>query len=468
MIRKTLPIILLIAGLLITSCNEDDKKDLKSADQRVEDATEDLIDELTDPSNGWKVSYQPTNSSGVFLLFLNFDDEGNVNIRSDVGDEGGIYLDQNTTYQVSYGLGTELVFDTYGVLHYLFEKNQSTFGAEFEFYFREKDGDDLIFESKSDGGDATEVVFEPAQAQDFSLLSSDLIAELSQGTFQSENLAGVGILVQYQVYLESQNISMFITVDLDVRRLKVHGATVGNSRDEIISSTQNVSINHETAFSLLSGSIVFDEPVSFSLAGQSYTISDMELNNFQTLTTSYCAGETDDFISFDGNLSGIGDFSMLSSLISSHSDFIDEEGELYQVNPVFIFDENDSSYVDRIDEVFEEDILAFILVINDSFNGFTREGTFTGLGFVSINDNNQLEWFMREMNIGGSKGNFINLELTDGTFINVLDSMQQRDALFQLTDEIFSGGELYALEVLSIDGLFELYNPCNRNKVFLF
>lgn len=463
---------LLVIGFLISvvlyGCDQENN-DLLSAAERVNQATDDLIDELTDPNQGWKVSYKPTDASGRFLIFLNFNDDGNVNIKSDVGDEEGAYLDQNITYRIDYGLGTELIFDTYGVFHYLFEKNQSTFGAEFEFYYKGKDGDNLLFESKSDGGNPTVVTFEPALSSDFALLSSELITELSQGSFQSENLAGVGVLVQYQVYLQSQDISIFMTVDLDIRRLKVHGVAAGNTQEEIINNAIKAdSINHETAFSLLGGSIVFSNSLSFSLGGQSYTISDLKLDNFQTLATSYCEGKTSNFISFDGDLSSIGAFTMSSSLLSSHSDFLKNSGDLYQINPVFLFNENDSSLIDDINELFEEELLAFIFVNNASFNGYTGDGNFTGLGFVSVGDDNQLEWFMREMNVVQNTGNYINLELTDDTFINVSDSLSQRNALFQLTDEVFSGGEFYALEVLSIDGLFELYNPCNEYKVFLF
>jgi hypothetical protein len=449
--------------LLAGACEQKDE-DLASAEDRINEAAEDLIDDLTDPPNGWIVEYQPTLTSGIFLLFMDFDDEGNVTIRSDVSAEGGIYLNQTITYHVDFGLGTELIFDTYGVLHYLFEKNQNTFGAEFEFYFREKDGDNLIFQSKSDGAGGTFMTLEPASASDFQLLSGELISLLDSGSVQPNNLADV---VQYQIHLESNNTSVFMTVDTEVRRLKVHGAAIGLTRQEMVANSNFVDINEERAFSLRSGRIVMNEAVSFSLGGNAFSISELALENFQSQDTSYCDGQSHGYVSFDGNLAGAGTFTMGSSLFMSHSEFPGESGELYLHSPQFIYNENDSSLINQIDEAFGE-LLGYVIVYDAFFNGYTGDDPFTGVGFVGQNDQGELEWFLRAFAVTEQTGNYLELALMDDTFINVSDSLAQREALFQITDEVFSGGVIYGTEVIAVDDLIQIFNPCNNYKGFLF
>jgi hypothetical protein len=49
----------------------------------------------------------------------------------------------------------------------------------------------------------------------------------------------------------------------------------------------------------------------------------------------------------------------------------------------------------------------------------------------------------------------------------VADSLDERNALFEITDEIFQEGKIYGSEVQGIDGIFEIYNPCNGYKFFL-
>ena len=168
---KRLLYILPIVFLLL-SCKENDG-DIDSVEDRIKKAINDLTGELTTPSNGWKVLYQPTSTSGSFLMILDFDEDGEVRIRTDVAANDGEFLDQTINYRVDNSLKLELIFETYGIFHYLFELDQTTFGAEFEFYYEEKADNNLVFTSKTDGGGfPTVLTFEPASANDINLLSN--------------------------------------------------------------------------------------------------------------------------------------------------------------------------------------------------------------------------------------------------------------------------------------------------------
>ena len=101
------------------------------------------------PSNGWKLEYKPTNQSGVFFMLLEFD-EDEVRIQSDVAENSGEFFDHTIPWRVDNALGLELIYETYGVFHYLFELDAASFGAEFEWAFIEKAGDNLVFRSISD------------------------------------------------------------------------------------------------------------------------------------------------------------------------------------------------------------------------------------------------------------------------------------------------------------------------------
>ena len=107
-------------------------------------------------------------------MLLTFDEEGAVRIKSDLANNSGEFFDQTLPYRIDSNLGMELVFETFGVFHYLFEIDANTFGAEFEFVYKGKEGGNLIFESKTDEINPTVLTFEPASANDENLLSRQL------------------------------------------------------------------------------------------------------------------------------------------------------------------------------------------------------------------------------------------------------------------------------------------------------
>ena len=137
-------IILLLFTYILISCSENNVGNLSSVEERVSVAVSNLESELTAPSDGWKLEYQPTNESGVFFMLLQFEKDNLVTIKSDLADNDGEFFDHEIPWRVDNALGLELILETYGLFHYLFEQDGATFGAEFEFVYQGKDGDNLI------------------------------------------------------------------------------------------------------------------------------------------------------------------------------------------------------------------------------------------------------------------------------------------------------------------------------------
>ena len=455
--------LLLIIGLF--SCNDDSSQSIPSIEERIAQSSQALIDQLTEPDFGWRLNYKPSQNAGTFLILLNFDDDGTVRIQSDVPDENGIYLDQTVSYRVDQDLATELILETYAVFHFLFEQNRNSFGGEFEFIFEGEDSGNLIFSSKSDIGNVTELVFQPAGFSDDNLISTEIISQLAQGSYRTGSLAGINPTPIYQIYLPSDNVSVFASFDVNDRLTRVHGAAVGRTFTEVSTSTTTTAINSSTDISFIDEEVILENPVSFSIDGNSYTLSSFGGSNFQELDTSFCVGSTDTYISLDASLASIGSGEMTSTLFTSHSSFADEDTEFYQIDDLFMYDENNNSIQADVQAVFPNTI-AFVLVINGVPRGF-QDGTFTGLGWVGVDETNSLEFFLREISVTNTTGNLLEFSLENGTFINVADSLDERDALFTLTDQVFEGGSLFGIELLSIDNIFEVYNPCNGYRFFL-
>ncbi|MEQ9415579.1 MAG: DUF4302 domain-containing protein, partial [Cyclobacteriaceae bacterium] len=215
MLRSLIAILIFL--FITVSCTEDNT-DLPPVEERVKEAIDGLKSDLTAPTNGWRLEYQPTEESGTFLILMKFTPDGNVNIKSDVPNNSGEFFNHTISYRVDNALGLELILETYGVFHYLFELDQATFGAEFEFLFKKKEGDGLIFQSISDTSNPTQLVFTPAGANDENEFAREFTENLGQFNLENPQIFG-NISPTQQLILSDKNISIFWTIDLTKRNL---------------------------------------------------------------------------------------------------------------------------------------------------------------------------------------------------------------------------------------------------------
>ncbi|MCP4458398.1 MAG: DUF4302 domain-containing protein [Cytophagales bacterium] len=455
-----------ISALLVTlflGCSQDEGAKLPTVEERTSEAVDNLKDVLTEPTNGWTLSYRPTNETGAFLILMTFNENGTVQIQSDVSANDGEFIDHTISYRIDSFQGLELIMETYGVFHYLFELEQNTFGGEFEFIFVKEDNEDLIFTSKTDASDITTLVFEPSGANDSDLISTEAIDILRQGIFSGDELAGIGGMGNFNFHIPSTNHTISVALDLEKRIIKLLGIAEGQDMNEIISTSKIANLNKTTSFSLQNESIVLDQSQTISFGGIEYEVTQIPIGNFSETTDSFCTGQQETIVNIAGNAS-FGNFTATSSPFQSYNGFQPDPDDLYGVTHFFIYDQDDNSISDQIEAVFQN-VVAFQWYYNFEID---QDSLLNAVGFVTVDEFNNVDFFLRGFDVI-QNGNYLQLSFNGKDLITVDNpTAEELAGLDQLTDEIFSGGNIYVMELLNIGGLFEFYNPCNKYKGFLF
>lgn len=453
--KKLYPYLLLV---LVLGCQFNDDPKLPPVEERVADAIEEMEDLLVAPSNGWRINYRPNDLGGDYLILLDFDRQGNVRIQSDVPANDGEFRDHIVSYRIDVGRGVELILETYGVFHFLFELNETSFGGEFEFIFNEEENGNLVFDSKTDG---SVIIFEPAASTDPSLISTEAITLLQQGIFRQQNLAGAGNFVQYNMYLEDIDATVSMSMDLDLRRLNLQGIASGQTVEEILTSTNRQEIAHSSVFSIRGEDLVLTQSRSISFGGSQVSFDRIPIENIDRIASSFCDGQVDSLTTFNSsNAAGLGNFTLTSSLAATHSNFGEES--FASVNAGFIYDEDDNAISETITDLLP-DVVAFQI-----YNGLQlSDGTILrALGWVTIDELNNVDFILRNFEIE-QQGNLATINFLDSYFRQDQLTPKQMDAVTGLTDLIFEGNQVYLMEALTIEGLVEFYNPCNRFKGFI-
>lgn len=454
--RKLYPILLLV---LVLGCQFNDDPKLPPVEERVADAIEEMEDLLVAPANGWRIDYRPNDLGGDYLIIMDFGRDGNVRIQSDVPANDGEFRDHMVSYRIDVERGVELILETYGVFHYLFELNETSFGGEFEFIFNEEQNGNLVFDSKTDG---SVIIFEPAASTDPNLISTEALVLLQEGLFQRPNLGGAGNFVQYNMYLEDINATISMSMDLDLRRLNIQGIASGQSIEEILTSSSRQSINHSSVFSIRGEDIVLAQSRSITFEGNQISLDRIPIENIDRIASSFCTGQVDSLTTFNSvNVAGLGDFTLTSSLAATHSLF--GEGAFGSVNAGVIFDENDNSIFGDVTDLLP-DAVAFQI-----YNGLQLNagGTLRALGWVTVDELNNVDFILREFEYV-QQGNLVTINLLDSFFREDELTPKQIEAVTTLSDRVFEGNQVYMLEALTVEGLIEYYNPCNSYKGFFF
>ncbi|MCB0489329.1 MAG: DUF4302 domain-containing protein [Cyclobacteriaceae bacterium] len=447
-----------IIGIVLMAC-QDDGNDLPSVEERTSVAKEELRSDLVAPANGWHLEYQPTPESGSFFILMKFDANGNLNIKSDVPGGGGEFYDQDITYRIDAALGLELILENYAVFHHLFELDQATFGAEFEFLYKGKEGENLIFESISDFTNPTILTFTPASAGEENDFARELPENLENFKMSNPQIFGP-ILPSQQLILVERNVSMFWTIDLDKRNLIAEFAGTGTTRDEVINGNR-VNINHTTKFTYRDGQLVLEEPFKFVLNNIQNTISSVALTNFSMTAPDLCASSVlNESPLYEGS-SNLITVNMVNTLLSNRGN--EFTNTLYSVNAQFVFDADGNSLLDNgsIGQKLPN-ASGFIFVYGVELNN--PDIPIYSVGFIM--DDGEL--YVREFQPTSTKVNLVQMTLLDQYYYTATPPAGTEQSLMEITDEIFQGGEFYAFDE-PVDGfkLFRLFNPCNKYEFFL-
>lgn len=461
MIKKVSITIFIVSSL--ASCTFDDGAKLPSVEERTAEARDDLKDDLTSPANGWSLSYRPTSQTGAFFILMDFNEDGTVRIQSDVAANNGEFRDHVISYRLDSSQGLELILESYGVFHYLFELEQNSFGAEFEFVFVEKEGANLVFRSKSDQAlDVTTLVFAEAGASASNTITEDALGFLRQGIFQADNLGNTGSMGHFNFHIPANNHTISATFDLDRRVVKFLGIAEGLDMASIVAANNIVNLDSEILFNLSNESIVLDQSLSITFGGTSYQIDQIPIGDFSESQETLCSGQQVTIVNLSGG-GDLGTFNAESSLFQVRNGFQPTAGDVYFINYPFIFDEDDNTIRTDIEAVFP-DVAAFQWYYNFEIS---TDSLLTAVGFVTVDEFNNAEFYLRGFDVV-QVGN--NLQMTFNGKDLVTDdtpTAAQLAGLDQLTDLIFFGGDIFVLEILNQGGLFEFYNPCNNYKGFL-
>ena len=444
--------------LLLWGCNSDDGPNLPSYEERVNNALSTLRADLTSPTQGWRLEYRPTPEAGAFLVLLEFTDK-EVRIRSDVGANNGAFYDHTIPYRLDNGLALELILETYCVFSYLFEQDQANFGAEFEFIFKSKDGENLLFESKTDVFNPTQLLFEPAGPNDDDLFSREI----------SENLDAFSTVApqaltpetpQQQIIFEDLGISVFWALDNRKRTIFSQFAGDGTTVEEILANG-GILLNHSSGYGIANGFMILEEPLQFSLGGQNVVIDRIALETFDMNAPNLCPTEPSNGPRYRGSAPGLGDVTMLSSLLSASGQGF--QSAVYTVNVLFLFDGDGNS-------ISEDGIIA------DRFPDASGFVFFYGVELTNpdipiysagiIFEDGDI--YVREFEATETEINRVQVKFTNNFYHSGTPQPGDQQDLTAVTDEIFSGELTYAFE-FPVSGLsvFRLFNPCNQYEVFL-
>jgi hypothetical protein len=451
-------IIYLFAVLVLVGCTGDDSPNLPPAEERVSAAIGDLRSDLMAPSLGWRLEYQPTPTSGVFFMILQFDDK-EVRIQSDVVANNGFFYDQTIPYRLDSALGLELILETYCVFAYLFEQDQATFGAEFEFIFKERSGENLIFESKTDLFNPTVLTFEPATSGDENAFSREIAENLDAfNTVSPQALTPES--PQQQIILEDRGLSVFWALDPRTRNIVSQFAGEGTTVEEILTNG-GILLNHSSGYGLFDGFLVLQNPLLFSIGGQNVTLDRIALENFDMNAPNICPTEPANGPRYRGSSAGNGEITMLSTLLTTDGQGFQEN--LYTVNSFFVFDGEGNSLTEGgvIGENFP-DATGFIFIYGVQLNDPNIPVYSVGLILESG------DIYVREFEPTFTEINRVRINLVNNFFHTGTPNPGDQQGLTEVTDEIFAGGEVYAFD-FPVNGatVWRLFNPCNQYEVFL-
>ncbi|WKN44401.1 DUF4302 domain-containing protein [Tunicatimonas pelagia] len=437
-------IVFSVVLLLVGACRSTEEELLfeQTADERVEAAITGLEQSLTAPTNGWILRYRPVPESGSYVVLLNFDEQGNVRIQTDFGENDNEFYDQTITYRVDNSMGLELIFETYSFFSFLFEQGGATFEAEYELdYVNETPDGALVFRSKTDLTAITTLAFEPAPENAEGFLGRTVNTNLEN---LSESLGVISPV--YRLNYANRDLSLFISLNTALRTLSFTSAST-------LSGERSQGVNFSTGYTVQGSSIVLDEPLVGNFLNNSVNIPAI---NFQDMTDAspieVCdqpfniqqyqgtIAESDDAIALQPTLSSPGganfrnDFNLFRCPLGLIYDNGVSVGQQV-VNDIEGVQQLQLYYANRAQNPF---IAMGFLVVNES-----GSATFALKDFTTTNVGNQYQFdFAPEFTL-----------YNDTTA--VVDTLAMSTYLNRLTE----GGQTRVIRTDS--ERYEFFNPCN-------
>jgi hypothetical protein len=437
--------LLYVLGLLtaLVSCKDEDVNIFdKSADERAAEAIASLKQELVAPADGWRIKYRPEAEAGSFYVLMDFDENDKVTIKTDLGADNGEYFEQTISYRIYNSLGLELILENYSFFSFLFEQDQATFGAEYEFNFVNKTPDNaLVFNSKTDEGVPTILLFEKASPADAALLGVELSANLNVLANDFKKFTS-----SLKLAYDDKDLALYISLDERRRTLSVTSASLKTN-------TQSVQdINFSTPYLIQGDSLILDKALQGNILGSAINLRSVRLNQISEGSLAVCADPIP-VHSYSGVTSQGDNVVLETSLVDVSGKSFAQLSDFY-FSPLFYIFDNGTSVSDRI----TTDIAGAVEM--HLYYGFEiGDGTLLyGIGFVIQNEDGTVTFALRQFNPVVTDNNIVfNFEpevsiFGDPTTANV-------DNVNIYLDALAAGDKTYVFE-LSQD-VYEFYNPCS-------
>jgi hypothetical protein len=430
-------IILCLAAFLISCDNETERVFDKPAEQRVAEAIQALKDDLTAPENGWRLKYQPEDESGAYWLIVHFKEDNKVVIESDLGANDGEFFMDTLTYRIDNSIGLELIFETYSVFSFLFEHDQATFFAEYEYLYVNKTPEgSLVFRSKSDPGTPTIIVLEEAAPGDSELLGQEVAENINtiSGDIGGLLFSSPG----YQLTYDDLDLKLFLTLD-EVRR------TIDFSNASKKTTTAGSQpINFSTGYYLQGDSLVLQEPLTGTFQGAAISLKSILFTKLSLGQMDICGGIDVHF--YEGITSQDDDVLLEATLNSpAGAEFTDFSFLATPLQNIF------NNGVSMGTQIANEIVGAGSMQLYYDFEGIYA------MGFFIQNADGTTTFYLREFTpvLTGNKIIF-NFEPTITVFGNQ-NSPADIDNVNQFIEPLTQGGA-YVFEIQQ--GIYELHNPC--------
>jgi hypothetical protein len=430
--------------LLLFSCQENDINLFsKTADERVAQAIASLKEYLIEPSNGWRVQYRPEPTSGSFYVLLDFNADNTVTIKTDLGANDGEFFEQTITYRIDNSLGLEVIFESYSFFSYLFEQDQATFGAEYEFSFVTKTPEDnLIFTSKTDLSTPTTLLFERAGVNDISLLGKTVSSNL---TVMSDDIKrfSSSLTLTYT----NKDLILYLSLNESTRTLSLNSASKKTDTQVI------QALDFDTPYTLKGDSIVFDTRFSRSLFGSNTVIKSIKLGVFTDASINICADPIS-IHAYEGATSANDEVQLKTAIVEANGKRFAERSDFYFCPLSFIFNNGEPVANDIATDIPDavEMHLYYNLPLNDGTDLY-------GIGFVLRNDDGSTTFALREftpvLNDNKLVFNFTPGFRLFGNENPDADLTPINTYLGALTE----GDKTFVFEFSN--NIYEFYNPCN-------
>jgi hypothetical protein len=432
--------------IVVTSCKDDDLNLFdKPADQRSAEAIAALRSALVAPDNGWKIKYQPEDGSGSFWVLLDFDEDNNVTIRSDLGAEDGKYFEQTVTYRVDNSLGLELIIESYSFFAFLFEQDQATFLAEYEFdYVNETPDKALVFTSKSDPSNPTILLFEKAEATDHALLGTAVASNLNEMADDLENFTPT-----LKLTYEDRDLIFYLSLNELRRTIHIKSA----SRKTNTTTTQTVDF--VSTYLIEGQSIILDEVLTGTFFGSNISIESIAFEDaLGDSEINVCADPIGTHV-MQGTTSGGDEVSMEPTLLDANGKNF-TSSDFYNTPIQNIFDNGFSARNDILEDITGA-VYMQLYYNNDGFYA---------IGFYIQNLDGTVTWALREFVPVLTDNKIVfNFAPTITIFGNPTTGANLQNINIYL-NAITEGNTTYVFQYA--EGIYEFYNPCTGwSAVFL-